>query len=285
MITRRSFIKTTAGALGATALLGRLPLALRAAAADQGLSFGFQTWTLREQLGQDLPGTMKMMAALGYRETEFCSPHGYTGTPFEKFNQMGGAELRKIIADTGLKCESSHFNLGELRDDLGPRIEWAHQMGLTQMICSSFWLPKEATIDDYRRACDQLNGIGLKIKAAGLQAGFHNHNMEFETRDGHLIYDAILERLDPAAVKMQFQTAVITLGYQAADFFRKHPGRFISSHLSDWSAKEKRQVAIGQGVIDWKDFFAAAKVGGVKNFFVEMEPDTFPDSARFLKAR
>jgi len=282
-ISRRTFIKTSASAIGAAALLGRLPLALRAATAGQNLSFGFQTWTLRDQLGQDLPGTLKMMAGLGYQSTEFCSPYGYTGTPFEKFNGMPGAELRRRIADSGLTCESSHFNMGELRDNLGPRIEWAHQMGLTQMICSSFWLPKEATLDDYRRACDQLNGIGQKIKAAGLQAGFHNHNMEFETRDGHLIYDAILERLDPAAVKMQFQVAVVAIGYQPAEFFRKHPGRFISSHLSDWSAKDKRQVPIGQGVIDWKDFFAAARVGGVKNFFVEMDPDTFPESARFLK--
>lgn len=284
MITRRSFIKTTGTALGATALLGQLPLALRAAAAGKPLSFGFQTWTLREQLGQDLPGTLKMMAGLGYQEAEFCSPYGYTGTPFEKFNRLGGMELRRIIADSGLKCESSHFNMGELQDNLEQRIEWAHQMGLTQMIASSFWLPKEATIDDYRRSCDQLNGIGLKIKAAGLQAGFHNHNMEFETRDGRLIYDAILERLDPNAVKMQFQVAVVAIGYQPAGFFRKYPGRFVSSHLSDWSATEKRQVAIGQGIVDWKDFFAAAKTGGVKNFFVEMDPDTFPESARFLKA-
>jgi len=284
MLTRRDFIKTAAGTLGATALLGRLSPDLRAAPAGPPRSFGFQTWTLRDQLAQDLPGTLKMMADLGYREVEFCSPHGYTNTPFEKFNRLGGDELRRIIADSGLKCESSHFNMGELRDDLGPRLEWAHQMGLTQMICSSFWLPKDATIDDYRRSCDELNKIAQTIGAAGLQAGFHNHNMEFERRGGHLIYDALLERLDPAVVKMQFQVAVIQLGFQAAEFFRKHPGRFISSHLSDWSNRENRQVPIGQGIVDWKEFFAAAQIGGVKNVFVEMDPDTFPASARFLQA-
>ena len=284
MITRRDFLKTTAGALGATALLGRLSPDLRAAPAAASRSFGFQTWTLREQLGQDLPGTLKMMVGLGYRETEFCSPYGYTNTPFEKFNPLSGGELRRMIADSGLKCESSHFTMGELRGNLGPRIEWAHQMGLTQMICSSFWLPKEATLDDYRRACDELNSIAQTIRTAGLQAGFHNHNMEFERRGGQLTYDAMLERLDPALVKMQFQTAVIQLGFQAAEYFRKYPGRFISSHLSDWSTKEKRHVPIGQGVIDWKDFFAAAEVGGVKNFFVEMDPDTFAPSAKYLQA-
>jgi len=284
MTTRRSFIKTTAGALGTAALLSRLPPGLEAATGKKPRSFGFQTWTVRDQLAEDLPATLKMMVGLGYQEVEFCSPHGYTGTPFEKFQSLGAKELRGIIVDAGLKCESTHFNMTELREDLDHRIEWAHGMGLTQMIASSFWLPKEATLDDYRRGCDELNAIGLKIKAAGMQTGFHNHHMEFEQRDGTLIYDALLAQFDPAAVKMQFQVAVISIGYNAADYFRKHPGRFLSSHLADWSSKENQQVPLGQGVVDWNDFFAAAEVGGVKNVFVEMAPATFPESAKFLQS-
>jgi sugar phosphate isomerase/epimerase len=240
MTTRRNFIKTTGAALGAAVLPGRFFSGL--AGSKELLSFGFQTWPLREQLGEDLPGTLKKMADMGYQEVEFCSPLGYTDTPFEKFNNMKGAELRKIINDSGLKCESSHFNMGELRDHLENRIEWSHEMGLTQMIASSFWLPKDATIGDYRRACDELNEIGQKIKAAGIQIGFHNHHMEFEKRGDELIYDALLDQLDPGVVKMQFQVAVVNIGYKAADYFRKYPGRFISAHLADWSDEKKTQV-------------------------------------------
>jgi hypothetical protein len=39
-----------------------------------------------------------------------------------------------------------------LFDDLDGRIEWSQQMGLTQMICSTFWLPKTATLKDYQDA-------------------------------------------------------------------------------------------------------------------------------------
>jgi sugar phosphate isomerase/epimerase len=283
MTTRRNFIKTTSAALGAAVIPGRFFYRPSGPEAKGHFSFGFQTWTLREQLGEDLPGTLKMMAGLGYKEVEFCSPLGYSGTPFEKFNGMKGSELRRIITDAGLKCESSHYGMGELRDHLDNRIEWSLEMGITQIIASSFWLPGDASIDDYRRACDELNAIGLKIKAAGLQTGFHNHHMEFEKRGDDLVYDVLMAQLDPGIVKMQFQVAVVNIGYKAADYFRKYPGRFISAHLADWSAEKKAQVPIGQGIVDWDDFFAAAKTGGVKNFFVEMDPDTFPDSARFLK--
>jgi sugar phosphate isomerase/epimerase len=156
-------------------------------------------------------------------------------------------------------------------------------MGITQIIASSFWLPKDASLDDYRKACDELNEIGLKIKAAGIQAGFHNHHMEFEKRGDELIYDVMMSRLDPDVVKMQFQVAVVDIGYKAADYFRKYPGRFISAHLADYSFDKKANVPVGQGAVDWKDFFEAAKIGGVKNFFVEMDPAFFPDSAKYLK--
>lgn len=282
-LSRRNFIKAGGAALGSMALLNTiLPEAL-AADVKQKLAFGFQTWTLRDELGNDFSGTLRKMAEMGYSEVEMCSPLGYTGTPFEKFNNLSGTELRKMIEDTGLNCTSSHYGMGELRDHLDNRMEWAQQMGMKQMICSSLWLPDGASVDDYRKGCDELNAIGRKVQAAGLQLGYHNHHMEFEKRDDELIYEAMLERLDPTLVKMQFQVAVINIGYKAADYFRKYPGRFISAHLADWSATKKEQVAIGQGIVDWKDFFAAAIVGGVKNIFVEMDPPTFKDSAEFLK--
>jgi len=107
--------------------------------------------------------------------------------------------------------------------------------------------------------------------------------MEFEKRGDELIYDALLQQFDPALVKMQFQVVVVNIGYKAADYFQKYPGRFQSAHLADWSKAKDAQVPVGQGDVDWKDFFEAAKTGGVQNFFVEMDPVTFGPSAEFLK--
>ena len=81
-----------------------------------------------------------------------------------------------------------------------------------------------------------------------------------------------------------FQVAVIDLGYKAEDYFRKYPGRFISAHLADYSTTAGKQVPIGQGMVNWKDFFDAAKEGGVKNFYVEMVPEFFKPSADYLKS-
>jgi sugar phosphate isomerase/epimerase len=248
-------------------------------------SFGFQAWTIRKEINADPAATCRKMAGLGYREIEMCSPLGYSDAGFARLHKHSGSELRTIIEDTGLKCTSSHFNLGELRDSLDDRIEWAHQMGMGQMILSSFWLAEpEQTIANYRKSCDELNRIAEKTKAAGLQMGFHNHHGEFKKDGDDLVYDALLDQLDPDLVKMQFQVAVVDIGYHAAEYFRKYPGRFISAHLADWSREKDTQVPIGQGEVDWKDFFDAAGTGGVKNIYVEMAPDKFEVSARFLQS-
>jgi sugar phosphate isomerase/epimerase len=244
--------------------------------------FGFQTWIVRDMLAKDFPGTMKIMASEGYQLMEMCSPEGYVDSGFGPLTKIKPVDMKKIINDAGLSCPSCHFGFEELTDHLDERIEWSKQIGLSVMVCSSFGLPKTATLDDYLKAADKLNKAGVKIKKAGLQTGYHNHDMEFHMLDNQLIYDALMKRFDADLVKMQFQTQVITLGYKASTYFNKYPGRFISSHLSDWTA-DKKEVPIGQGIIDWKEFFAAAKTGGVKYFYVEMNFDTMAPSAAYLK--
>jgi len=282
--TRRSFIKTSGAAVATAALLSRMPLELLASeSASKVESFGFQVWTIRKELVSNFAGTLKKMAAMGYSQVEMCSPLGYSMAGFKPLNEMSGTEMRKIIEDSGLKCISSHFTSGELKNSLDNRIEWASQIGMKQMVQS---MPdinlRNATLDDWRKAAHELNLIAEKTKAAGIQMGYHNHNFEVQEVDGKLIYHVLMEELDPDLVKMQFQVAVIDEGFKAQDFFRKYPGRFISAHLADYSTELEKQVPIGQGIVDWADFFKAAKEVGIKNYFVEMDPATFPESAQYL---
>jgi sugar phosphate isomerase/epimerase len=281
---RRKFISQGAMGLGATFALSQIPMRLlsQTLPVPNNISIGFQTFPIREMLAKDFAGTLKMMQGLGYQIVEMCSPPGYADIGYGPLVNMKTADMRRIIHDAGLSCPSCHFTFEEITDKVDDRIAFAQELGLTQMICSTFWLPKDSGLQDYLAAADKLNKAAEKIKAAGMQAGFHNHEFEFATLDGKLIYDALMDRFDPQLIRMQFQTEVINLGYKAATYFNKYPGRFISAHLSDWTA-EKKQVPIGQGVIDWKEFFAAAETGGVKNYFVEMDLGTFKDSARFIR--
>ena len=279
--TRRQFIRNSGAVLASAALLSHLPVNMFAAGpAGEKRPFGFQIWTINKALQNDFAGTLKKMAAMGYSQVEMCSPLGYG---FKSLNEMSGSEMREIIEDAGLVCNSSHFTSKELKQDLDNRIEWATQLGMKQMAQSMPGLSvRSATMDDWRKAAQELNVIGEKTKEAGIQMVYHNHHFEFQEIDGELIYPVLMEELDPELVKMQFQVAVINIGFKAQDYFRKYPGRFISAHLADYSTELEKSVPVGQGIVDWEDLFEAARIGGVQNFFVEMAPETFEESAKFL---
>jgi sugar phosphate isomerase/epimerase len=246
------------------------------------MKVGFQVWPVKEMLIKDFPGTLKMVAGLGYQSVEMCSPPGYESSGFGPLMKYKAKEMKKIINDAGLSWPSSHYGMDELRQNIGERIQFAGDSGQTQMILSSFGLPKNATISDWLKAADELNIMGAKTKKSGIQMGYHNHNMEFEKVEDTIIYDALMSQLDPEAVKMQFQVAVISMGYKASTYFTKYPGRFISAHLADWSDTDKKNVPLGKGIVNWKEFFDSAKTGGVKNIFVEMGVETFQESSAYL---
>jgi sugar phosphate isomerase/epimerase len=283
-LTRRQFLGKSTLGIGSAVLMSQLPLDLMAKnnAGTVKLPVGFQVWTVKEMLVKDFPGTLKMVADLGYQGVEMCSPPGYESSGFGPLMKIKAKEMKQIINDAGLIFQSTHYGFDELRNHLDERIAFASDSGQKQMILSSFGLPEKATLSDWLKAADELNKIGEKTKKAGIQMGYHNHHTEFAKIDDTLIYDALMKELDPANIKMQFQVAVISIGYKAATYFKKYPGRFISAHLADWSSTTKKEAPLGQGVVDWKEFFAAVETGGLKTIFVEMSLSTFKESAAYL---
>jgi sugar phosphate isomerase/epimerase len=283
-LNRRKFIQRgAAGLAGASAFASYLAHAKNADAKIKDI--GVQTWVIKDEFAKDVSGTLKKMGAMGYNSIEMCSPPGYAKSGFGPLENISAKELKKMIKDAGFKCISSHYGFTELRDHAQERIDFAKELGLTQMVISSFGLPRDAKLDDWKKRADDSNKIGELTKKAGLQLAFHNHNGELEKLDGQVIYDVLLDRLDPDLVKMQFQVWVIIMGVKAADYFKKYPGRFISAHLYDWTGKGEEMAPLGKGVVDWNEFFAAAKVGGVKNYFAEMNMPYLKDSAQFLASR
>ncbi len=287
-MNRRTFLGNVISGLATSGLLTQICGCAQATRKASGLNLpiGFQSYVFREEISQRPEETMRRLAGYGYRTVEWCSPKGYKG-PFTPLVKYSGKELKKITNDSGLETSSCHFTWNEIMDDnsLAERIEFAGQLGLKHMVCSGGLMAK--TADEVKRRCQQMNHFAEMVKRGGMVAGYHNHNGEFDEKlDGRPQYDLMLEHLDPSLVKMQFQVAAITSGYKAQDYFRKFPGRFLSAHLQDYAPdNHKKEVVMGTGIVDWKDFFAAAKVAGLKYIFVEMEsnPAIMEGCAKFLK--
>lgn len=257
-----------------------------------GLPIGSQVWPTRSMI-KDFPAYVKMMADIGVTRLELCSPVGY-GAEFSSL--ANGKEVARLLADHGIRSESSHFTMGELRKTQQKSIDWAKEVGITQIITATLGGGNNPTLDQVKKAADEYNQIAAVSAAAGLQQGLHNEGFEMSMVDGKRTYDLLLDLLDPKLVKYQFQMSTITAGFVAAEYFTKYPGRFYSMHLQDIDLKAQApaaegasarqrspQVAMGKGSIDWVKTFTAAKIGGVKNYFVEQNWELTQQSVAYLK--
>ena len=276
-VLRREFLRHLASdALAAGLVAAGMVDKLRAS--PLGIPIGSQTWPHRAVLKQNFPALLKQLAGIGIQRIELCSPFGYA----EFAGLSNGKDVRKLIADHGLKCESAHFGLKELRQDQAASIAWAKDVGITQMFVATLG-DGHPTMDDVKRAAEEYNKIAASAATAGMQQGLHNEGFEVSTVDGRRTYDILMELLDPRLVKFQFQMSTIRNGFDAAEYFMKYPGRFISMHLQDWNPDTKTTVAVGSGSIDWKKVFTAAKTGGVQSYYIELDMEMTRDSAGFLR--
>ena len=299
MISRRTFLQSsTVAALAATVA--------RLRANPYGWPIGCQTFPYGKAIDADFPGTMKMLATAGIQSIELCSPwYSEHNFGFGSLNKISAAEFKRVIGDVGLTCFSSHVDMTECRNKLPWLIDWARERGITQIIVPSLDGPtKEAKLDDVKRLADEYNRIGAISAKSGLQQGMHHEGFENQMIEGRRVFDMLFELIDPKAVKFQFQMSTVRNGMIAEEYFTKYPGRFVSMHLQDVDmnapvppppAPAPGQPAgrgraggpptrpIGQGSIDWVKTFRAAKIGGVQNFFIEMNEELMKASVPYLK--
>lgn len=253
-----------------------------------GIPIGSQTYPFRQRIKNgDFAGVCADLASLGVGNVELCSP-GYS----EFAGLTDAKQTRKILDDHGLKCPSAHFSLRELRSRQQEMIAWAHDIGMTQMGTASLngKMQNGATsMDAVKSAADEYNRIAEVAARAGMQQFLHDENFEMSKVDGRLTYEVLLELLDPKLVKMQFQMSAMPAVGDPVMYFNKYPGRFLSMHLQGVDlnagngATRGPGVAVGHDSLDWKKIFAAAKTGGVKNYFVEQSWNLTVDSVAYLK--
>jgi len=266
--SRRHFLKASAAAAAAASLA---PRSLQAAPPLK-LPVGLQLYSVREQLPKDFDGTLHQLAALGYVEVEAA---GY-------FDRTA-AQFKHSMDQAGLRCISTHHPLQPLRQHLDEYIEFAHNVGMSYIVCPSPMRKDpsahgDLTLEDWRWTAGELNKVGEKVKAAGMTFGYHNHGPEFGKQDGVTFYDELLRLTDPKLVVFEMDCGwVYAAGRNPIDYLSKTPERFPLLHVKDM-AKEPgggyHSVVLGKGEIKYAPILRAAT--GLKHYFIEQEEFEIP---------
>jgi sugar phosphate isomerase/epimerase len=279
---RKQFLQTSSAALlGGMLLQNKFPASFFNWQKDKAM--GLQLFTFFNVIDDDVQGTLKKIAAVGYKKIEsaFSKKSGYYG--------MKPKEFASFLKDTGMSWKAHHvlgapFKLPpgakmpagadgkpivippmrNLRDNMQELVNEAAEGGVEFLVCASTPIN---TLDDVKASIDVLNKTDEACKKAGIGFAYHNHDAEFRAVEGQIPYEMFLSQ---TKMQMELDLAWATKGGKdPVELFKQHPGRFPLWHVKDLDKEMKIVLPVGEGTIDYKRIFDAAALSGMKHFFVE----------------
>lgn len=254
-LNRRRFLKLSGAAVGVSAL----PFGV--SGYTQSPSIGLQLYTLRDMMKLSVPATLELVSAVGYNEVEFAGYYNHSPK-----------EIRQIVSDNGLTAPSAHIMLDAFSD--GPQKVIDHALAIGHRYVVIPYLSEAqrgTTLATYTDLADKLDRWGDALRQAGLTLGYHNHDFEFERRDGQLPFDVLLDNTskDNLCIEMDLYW-MAKAGQDPLAYFERYPGRFKLWHVKDMDS-DGHFADVGTGTINFDRIFAKADLAGVEHRFVERD--------------
>jgi len=282
-LSRRKFIRNSTLSMAGTMflpknILEKFPL-------KSGHILGLQLYSVRDDMKNDPSGTLKQLAAMGYKNVEHANYvdgkfYGYTPVEFKKL--LDGLGLKMPSGHTVMSADDYDKSKNDFTDKWKQTIDDAATVGQHYVI--SPWLDEKLreNYDDLVGFLDIFNKCGALCQKSGLKFGYHNHDFEFKySLNGKKIYDIILEKTDPKLVIQQLDIGnMYGAGGRALDVIKQHPGRFESLHVKDEIKSSGKgemndgyeSTVLGKGILSVKKILDLAKqIGGTTEFIIEQE--------------
>jgi sugar phosphate isomerase/epimerase len=269
-ITRRNLIKTLGGAV---ALAARPQLWAAGQLAWPG-PIGLEIYTVRHEFAQDPAGTLKQVAATGYKEVETSL-------------SMKAVEFLPLLKANGLAFPSGHTGVPKTLDEWKESVETAKGYGVRYLVVGD---NPRMDAEAWKKRADFFNQCGAVCLAAGMQFCYHAHFNELASLGATCGYDIMLTHCD--ARHLQMEMDIFWTTYAGADplrYFRTYPGRFPLLHIKDLykdvtvnpheSPPDNGPnpfAPVGQGKIDWPKIFAHVGQAGTKHIFTEQDRCNMP---------
>ncbi len=219
-----------------------------------------QLYSLRNFAQDDLAGTLKRVADMGYAGVEFA---GLYGTP--------ATEVRRIMDDLGMVTSSIHGPL-PTSDNIAEVVDTAGALGHTIHVSGPGFGRNVTEEDVVLKAADAIQEGAALMKEAGLRYGLHNHDYEFDREFGGKTPHQILVERCPD-VFFEIDTYWVAVGGKSpAETVRALGERAPLLHIKDGPmVREQAMMAVGEGKMDWGPVIDAADPEILEWLIVELD--------------
>ena len=224
----------------------------------QASQLALQLFTVRDALAADPDGTLRALAAAGYRSVELAGTAG-----------RSPAEFRALLDAHGLEVMGAHVGLDRLVDGTAAALDELETLRCPYVIVP--WLAPEQRGDyDVGAALGNvLSPIAEAAEARGMRLGYHNHDFEFAGEPGDRLWDGLMATLPPS-VRLEVDVCWARVaGVDPVDLVGGLAGRVASLHLKDVAGDLRTPRIPGAGILPWRDILAAGDAAGVEWFVIE----------------
>lgn len=264
--TRREFVTTAALApFGVSAAFSALP-------AGSAIPVGIEMYSVRNALAKDPTGTVREVAKAGYQGLEFYGP-------YYEWTVEQAKEMKKLLDELKIRCFSTHNDSKNFNaEKIGHAIEVNKILGSKYVVMASSH--EGSTPDAWKAVAEILNKGSEKLEAAGLGAGYHNHQIEFRGEIGSRPMDILAKNTKPSVMLQLDVGTCLEVGADPVAWIKSNPGRIKSMHCKEWSPEKDKgySVLFGEGIAPWKQLFDAAEHGGgIEYYLIEQEGSRFSE--------
>jgi sugar phosphate isomerase/epimerase len=228
-----------------------------------GIPIGLQLWSVKDACKEDLAGTLKALAKMGY-----------DGVESGAFIPAEAAQMKALLDETGLKMCGTHVPMDTLRgENLAKTVEFYQTCGCSHLIVPYM---RHSTREDCERFAEELSGVAEKLRPYGMSTGYHLHYHDLAPRGGEWPWDTIFSTGSKDLIAQMDAGNCLGAGADPVKLVRRYPGQAVTVHVKDWCGPAAEPL-VGEGNVPWAEFFEACEsVGGATWYIVEQEKYPVP---------
>ena len=236
-----------------------------------------QLYSVRDAMEKDLKSTLAQVKAMGYNGVELAGLFGNTAV-----------EMKAMVEEAGLELMSAHVPVPELLKD--EVLDDYAASGLKFIVIP--WMEVAGDDAAFKADIQKIRSIGERCKARGMQLLYHNHDFEFQKKNGEYVLDIYYSSIESDYLQTEIDTCWANVGGEnPAEYVKKYTGRAPVVHLKDFEGAksdnmyaligrdDKKEEAgkafgfkpVGYGVQDFPSIIKAAEEAGTKWLVVEMD--------------
>lgn len=220
-----------------------------------------QLYTVRSLTAEDMPGTLRKVAELGYRAVELAG-----------FGNSNPEEVRRSLDDLGMRAIGIHLGLS-LWQDPRAALEIARTLGCGDAVLPGVPTEYRQSAKRVRELAQSLNDWGAASRDAGIRFSYHNHDWEFAALGDGSAWDMLTSGTDPKLVNLELDAYWAQFaGKDPVELIGQLAGRLPLLHVKDMANEPSRRDApVGAGVINWGAILNAAARAGTEWYIVEQD--------------